>query len=573
MRSHYNNELNLNNLGERVTLNGWVSKSRNLGGLIFVDLRDRFGITQLTFKEEKVYELAVTLKNEDVIAITGLVIERESKNKNIKTGDIEVLVDTLEVLSRANPLPIIVGDSNVLEETRLKYRYLDLRNPKQQNYLIKRHEVMQATRKVLVGDGFYELETPLLGKSTPEGARDYLVPSRVHKGQFYALPQSPQMYKQLFMVAGFEKYFQITKCFRDEDLRSDRQPEFTQIDIEASFVDEEHIYNLSEKLLKGIFKDVINEDIKTPFLRMNFEDAMKNYGSDKPDMRFEVLIKDLNNLSAANIPFFEGVEHIAGIILPEQEKFSRKVIDKLNEEYKLKYKQVFAFVKKSNDTYSGSIVKFLNEEQLASLNLENEEVIFITGGDYESVQIALGALRIKLANDLNLINDNVYKFLIVTDFPLLEYDKEEARYFARHHPFTAPKDPKQLISDPKNAVARAYDIVLNGYELGGGSIRIHDQKIQKQMFNTLGFSDQDILEQFGFFAEALGYGTPPHAGIAFGLDRIVMLLTKTNNIKDVIAFPKTQNARDLMTEAPGVVTKLQLDELGIKVKGESNEKN
>src|SRR5690554_4760588 len=365
MRSHYNNELNLNNLGERVTLNGWVSKSRNLGGLIFVDLRDRFGITQLTFKEEKVYELAVTLKNEDVISITGLVIERESKNKNIKTGDIEVLVDTLEVLSRANPLPIIVGDSNVLEETRLKYRYLDLRNPKQQNYLIKRHEVMQATRKVLVGDGFYELETPLLGKSTPEGARDYLVPSRVHKGQFYALPQSPQMYKQLFMVAGFEKYFQITKCFRDEDLRSDRQPEFTQIDIEASFIDEKDIKEVAYEIIKTTFKNVINYEVPEKFDSISFNEAISKYGSDKPDRRFEMLLNDYTNLLLPlNIPLFEGDSYIAGIKVNDASFYSRRKIDELTDFVKSQGAKALAFIKKNDYKYSGSIVKFLDEKTL-----------------------------------------------------------------------------------------------------------------------------------------------------------------------------------------------------------------
>lgn len=573
MRTHYNHELKINNLGEIVKLNGWVAKTRNLGGLLFVDLRDRFGITQLTFKDLEILKLAETLKNEDVIEVSGLVIERESKNKNIETGEIEVLVNSLNILSRSNPLPIIIGDSNTLEETRLKYRYLDLRNPKQQQYLIKRHEIMQATRKVLVNQGFYELETPLLGKSTPEGARDYLVPSRIHKGHFYALPQSPQMYKQLFMVAGFEKYFQITKCFRDEDLRSDRQPEFTQIDIEASFVNEDNIQNLTETLLKGIFKDTLNLNIKTPFLKMTYNEAISKYGSDKPDMRFDVFVDDLNYLKNQEIPLFNGVNHIAGIKVNQQATFTRKIIDNINSDYKQKYGQIFAYIKKIDGEYSGSIIKFLSNDILNKLALQDDEIYFITGGEYESVQNALGTLRLQVAKELNLINQNDYKFLWVTDWPLLEYDQDNQRYVAMHHPFTAPKNNDDLINNPKRAIARAYDVVLNGYEIGGGSIRIHNQKVQKQMFNTLGFSDSDIKEQFGFFADALGYGTPPHGGIALGLDRIVMLVTKTNNIRDVIAFPKTQNARDLMMEAPGKVTSVQLAELNIEISGDHSEEN
>lgn len=566
MRTHYNNELNINNVGEKVRLNGWVAKTRNLGSLLFVDLRDRFGITQLIFPEELSKE-ASKLRNEYVIEITGTVVERQSKNKNIPTGDIEVLVETLEILNTAKQTPIIISDDeNILEETRLKYRYLDLRRHKVQKFLIKRHEILQAVRTTLVNKGFYELETPFLGRSTPEGARDYLVPSRIHPGQFYALPQSPQMYKQLFMVAGFEKYFQITKCFRDEDLRADRQPEFSQIDIEASFIKEEDIFNLIEELLKNTFKSVLNLDIKTPFVKMDYKEAIDKYGTDKPDTRYEMLISNYTNFfKTIDIPLFNNEEHIAGIIANDAKFYSRRKIDELTNLVKKNHGKALAFIKYQNNEYSGSIVKSLTEEQLNSLNLKDNEILFLVPGLYEDVQNSLGALRIQVAKDLNLIDPNKYNFLWVVNWPLLEYSKEDNRFYAKHHPFTAPQSYEALKNDPHNALARAYDVVLNGYELGGGSIRIHNSEMQDLMFKQLGFTEEDIKQRFGFFVDALQYGTPPHGGIALGLDRLVMLMTKTDNIRDVIAFPKTQNARDLMMDAPNYVEDIQLKELNLPI--------
>lgn len=564
--THHNNELTLKNLGEQVYLKGWVAKVRNLGALIFIDLRDRFGITQLVVKPEfKDYALAEKIRNEYVIEVQGVVIERESKNKNILTGEIEVEVTNLNIFSTAETTPIqITNETDALEETRLKYRYLDLRRPRAQKFLIQRHHIMQQVRSVLVRRGFYELETPMLGLSTPEGARDYLVPSRLYPGHFYALPQSPQMYKQLFMVAGFEKYFQFAKCFRDEDLRADRQPEFTQVDIEASFIDEEDIFELAEDIIKTTFKNVLNLDIPTPFLRMSYNEAMDKYGSDKPDMRFEMLLENYAFL-AEKVPFFEN-EVVKGFVAKgAQNEFTRKRIDELTALVKKHHGKALAFVKKANNEYSGSIAKFLDDAIYDQLKLDNEDILFLVPGTYDNVSQSLGTLRIEVARQLGLIDENRYSFLWVVDWPLLEYSEDEGRFYAKHHPFTAAKDFNELKNNPKEALAKAYDVVLNGYELGGGSIRIHNQEDQALMFETLGFSKDDIRTKFGFFVDALKYGTPPHGGIALGFDRLVMLMTKTDNIKDVIAFPKTQSAKDQMTNAPGVVEQKQLNELKIKV--------
>lgn len=564
--THHNNELTLKNLGEQVYLKGWVAKVRNLGALIFIDLRDRFGITQLVVKPEfKDYALAEKIRNEYVIEVQGVVIERESKNKNILTGEIEVEVTSLNIFSIAETTPIqITNETDALEETRLKYRYLDLRRPSAQKFLIQRHHIMQQVRSVLLRRGFYELETPMLGLSTPEGARDYLVPSRLYPGHFYALPQSPQMYKQLFMVAGFEKYFQFAKCFRDEDLRADRQPEFTQVDIEASFIDEEDIFELAEDIIKTTFKNVLNLDIPTPFLRMSYNEAMDKYGSDKPDMRFEMLLENYSFL-AEKVPFFEN-EVVKGFVAKgAQNEFTRKRIDKLTALVKKHHGKALAFVKKANNEYSGSIAKFLDNTIYDQLKLDNEDILFLVPGTYDNVSQSLGTLRIEVARQLGLIDENRYSFLWVVDWPLLEYSEDEGRFYAKHHPFTAAKDFNELKNNPKEALAKAYDVVLNGYELGGGSIRIHNQEDQALMFETLGFSKDDIRTKFGFFVDALKYGTPPHGGIALGFDRLVMLMTKTDNIKDVIAFPKTQSAKDQMTNAPGVVEQKQLNELKIKV--------
>ena len=566
--THHNQELNLSHLGQTVHLKGWVAKTRNLGGLIFIDLRDRFGITQLVVKPENShYEAAMKIRNEYVIEVSGVVIERESKNKNLLTGDIEVELQTLSVLSQAETPPIIISnDTDALEDTRLKYRYLDLRRPVMQNYLIKRHWITQAIREVLVNEGFYELETPILGKSTPEGARDYLVPSRLYAGHFYALPQSPQIYKQLFMIAGFEKYFQIARCFRDEDLRADRQPEFTQVDIEASFVEQSDIQRLIERIMVHTFKKVLNVDVKAPFLSMSYLDAMENYGTDKPDLRYDLKLSDYTELfSSVDIPLFNGKERVKGIYVEEGSKFTRKRIDQFQELVKKNHGEALAYVKYQDGQYSGSITKFLEDDTLKKLSLKEGSLLFLVPGSFEDVSQSLGALREALAKDLHMIDDNRYAFVWIVDWPLLEYSKEEHRFYAKHHPFTAPVDVRDLKEHPITAKAKAYDIVLNGYEIGGGSIRIHRQDVQQLMFDTLGLSKEDIEHRFGFFVDALKYGTPPHGGLALGLDRIVMLMTHTANIKDVVAFPKTQSAKDMMMSAPSDVDDIQLDELHIRV--------
>ena len=566
--THHNNALTIKNISEHVSLKGWVAKVRNLGGLIFIDLRDREGITQLVVKPENpFYELGLKIKNEFVIEAQGVVIERESKNKNLKTGDIEVDVKELVILNTAETPPIMISDNtDALEDTRLKYRYLDLRRPVMQNYLMKRHQITQAIRSVLVDEGFLELETPILGKSTPEGARDYLVPSRLYPGTFYALPQSPQIYKQLFMVAGLEKYFQVARCFRDEDLRADRQPEFTQIDIEASFVDMDDIQKIIEKIMVKTFKSVLNVDLQTPFLKMSYQEALEKYGSDKPDMRYELIIEDYKPMfEGIEVPIFADKKHIRGLVIENAESITRKKIDALTEVVKKNHGDMLAYIRKQNDQYTGSIVKYLNEEQLLALELKENAILFLVAGEFEKVSSALGALRIELANTFGLIDENVYKFVWIVDWPLLEYSEEDNRFYAKHHPFTAPVDAKVLKDNPAQAMAKAYDIVLNGYEIGGGSIRIHNQEVQRLMFDTLGLTQDDITRRFGFFVDALKYGTPPHGGLALGLDRVVMLMTHTANIKDVVAFPKTQSAKDMMMQAPSDVDQIQLDELKIKV--------
>ncbi|MGI6359917.1 MAG: aspartate--tRNA ligase [Acholeplasmatales bacterium] len=557
-----NNELRKKDIGRKVTLRGWVSRRRDLGGLIFIDLRDYHGITQLTFKPEmKSYKLAQTLKAEYVIKVTGEVILRESINKDLPTGEIEVLVAELIILNVSEPLPIGVGyQDNALEETRLRYRYLDLRKPEQQRYLIKRHEITQAIRAALLKDGFFELETPILGKSTPEGARDFLVPSRLYHGSFYALPQSPQLYKQLYMVSGFEKYFQFAKCFRDEDLRADRQLEFTQVDIECSFMSMDEILAMCERMISHTFKAVLNIDLKTPFLRLSYKDAMSLYGSDKPDLRYDLKLEDAQ---ITGIPFLEG-KVIRKITLKDV-NLTRKEIDALTIEGKKNHLEGLAFLKYEGGNLTGSISKFFE----ASPINEGELVLYGFGNDYERVSNGLGAIRRSLAKHFNLIDESVYNFLWVVDFPLLEYSIEEDRYVARHHPFTSSKNG--LDGNKADLIANAYDMVLNGYELGGGSIRIHNAQEQRKMFELLGMDEETIQTQFGFLVEALKYGTPPHGGIAFGLDRIVMLMTNTNNIRDVIAFPKIQSARDIMLNAPDKVSNEQLKELGIMIKEDKDE--
>jgi len=565
--THNNGELTIKNVGANVKLKGWVSRVRNLGGLIFIDLRDMHGITQVVVHPENTfYNEATKLRSEYVILVEGEVIKRVSPNKQLKTGEIEVNLTKLELLSTANTTPLIIADeTDALEDVRLKYRYLDLRRPVQQNYLLKRNEIVKSIRNTLSDLGFIEVETPILSKSTPEGARDYLVPSRVNPGNFYALPQSPQIYKQLLMISGIEKYYQIAKCFRDEDLRADRQPEFTQVDIEASFISEEDIFGYLEKLFVNLMRDVLNLEIKTPFLRMKYIDAISNYGSDKPDMRFENLISDYSFLIREDIPLFNGKEHVRGVKFSNAKTITRKVIDELTEIAKKNHAEALAFIRFDGSDYSGSVRKNLTDEDLAKLNLAKDDILFLVPGEFEDVSQSLGAVRLEVAKRLDLIPENQFKFLWIVDWPLLEYDEEEKRFGAAHHPFTAPQKVDDLKNNPKEVLARAYDIVLNGYEIGGGSIRIHNQDVQRLMFETLGLSDDDIKDRFGFFIEALKYGTPPHGGLALGLDRIVMILTNTTNIRDVIAFPKNQNARDIMNQSPSGVDQIQLDELKIKV--------
>ncbi len=579
MKKIMNETLNLSHLNEKVTLYGWVSKKRNLGGLIFIDLRDRSGIVQLMIKpENEFYTLAETLKNEYVIKVDGIVKERESKNSKLKTGDIEIDVTNLEVINTSAETPFpITDDVTALEDTRLKYRYLDLRRPILMNNFVIRHKITMAVRNFFDQNDFLEIETPILGKSTPEGARDYLVPSRVNNGKFYALPQSPQLFKQLLMISGVERYFQIAKCFRDEDLRADRQPEFTQVDVEMSFVDENDVMTIGENLVKYVFDKVIGYEVKLPLMRMKYVDAIEKYGSDKPDLRFDMEINDITNVfNNTNIEFIkkaiENNEVVNAIVAKNvADKYSRKELDKLTEFVKTYKASSLAYIK-YNEEVTGSIVKGMSEKEVAALknelNIENNDLVLIIVGKYNVVKTSLGALRCKLARDLDLIDKNDYKMLWVVDFPSFEYSEEEKRYVACHHPFTAPKDEDidKLLTDKANCYSKAYDIVINGYEAGGGSIRIHNAKTQEKMFEALGLTKEVAEEKFGYFLEAFKYGAPSHGGFAMGLDRLTMLLAKTENIRDVIAFPKTASASCLMSEAPNIVSKEQLDELGIKLK-------
>ncbi len=574
----FNTEYNINNVGESVTLYGWASKVRNLGGLIFIDLRDRSGIMQLVINPEaRCYDIANTIKSEYVIKVNGIIEKRSSVNKNISTGDIEVVVNNIEILSKSKEIPFEISDTTTaLEDTRLKYRYLDLRRNSLKNNLETRHKITIATRNYLDSLSFLEIETPVLCKSTPEGARDYLVPSRVNKGSFYALPQSPQLFKQLLMVGGVERYFQIAKCFRDEDLRADRQPEFTQIDVEMSFVDEDDVMDVAEGLVRDIFKKVKDIDLPKPFMRMTYDDAINNYGSDKPDLRFGMEIKDITKILTNNDSnLFKGVIDNNGIINAivvkgSADNYSRKKLDSLTE-YVKKYKAGgLAYLKIAEET-TGSIVKLLSEEELSliksKLELKNGDLVLIVMGDKKIVKNSLGALRCKIAKDENLIDNNSYKVLWVTDFPSFEWSEEEGRFVSLHHPFTMPKDSDidKLLTDKEHCYSKAYDVVINGYEAGGGSIRIHNEDVQEKMFEALELTKEEVNDKFGFFVDALKYGTPPHGGFALGLDRMTMLLCNTDNIRDVIAFPKTASASDLMSNCPNKVDSNQLDELGIKL--------
>jgi aspartyl-tRNA synthetase len=579
MKKYNNNDFNIKNVGENVELYGWASKVRNLGGIIFIDLRDRSGKVQLLINpDNNCYEEATKVRNEYVLKVNGVIEERQSKNPNMATGEIEVNVSSLEILNEAETPVFELDKDDALEDTRLKYRYLDLRRDNIKNNLITRHKITMAARKFLSDNGFIEVETPILSKSTPEGARDYLVPSRVNKGNFYALPQSPQIYKQLLMIGGIEKYFQIARCFRDEDLRADRQPEFTQIDMEMSFVSEEDVMDNTEKLFQTIFKEVKGYDIKLPLMRMKYDDAINYYGSDKPDLRFDMKINDVTEVfSKCDFELFKRELESNGIINAivvknAADKYSRKDIDKLTDFIKTYKANGLFFLKYNNSEFAGSIAKILTdevkEELIKSLCLEENDLIFIIAGKKLITKTSLGALRCKLARDLDLIKKGDYKFLWVTDFPSFEWSEEENRFVACHHPFTAPKDEDidKLLTDKEHCYSKAYDIVCNGYEAGGGSIRIHNADVQEKMFEALELTKEDIEEKFGFFVNAFKYGTPPHGGLAIGLERLTMLLCETDNIKDVIAFPKTSSASCLMSEAPNTVSEKQLEELNITVK-------
>lgn len=579
MKKYNNNDFNIKNVGENVELYGWASKVRNLGGLIFIDLRDRSGKVQLVINpDNNCYEEASKVRNEYVLKVNGVIEERQSKNPNMATGEIEVNVSSLEILNEAATPVFELDKDDALEDTRLKYRYLDLRRDNIKNNLITRHKITMAARKFLSDNGFIEVETPILSKSTPEGARDYLVPSRVNKGSFYALPQSPQIYKQLLMIGGVEKYFQIARCFRDEDLRADRQPEFTQIDMEMSFASEEDVMDNTEKLFQTIFKEVKGYDIKLPLMRMKYDDAINYYGSDKPDLRFDMKINDVTDVfRKCDFELFKRELEDKGIINAivvknAADKYSRKDIDKLTDFVKTYKANGLFFLKYNNSEFAGSIAKILTdevkEELIKSLCLEENDLIFVIAGKKLITKTSLGALRCKLARDLDLIKKGDYKFLWVTDFPSFEWSEEENRFVACHHPFTAPKDEDidKLLTDKEHCYSKAYDIVCNGYEAGGGSIRIHNADVQEKMFEALELTKEDIEEKFGFFVNAFKYGTPPHGGLAIGLERLTMLLCETDNIKDVIAFPKTSSASCLMSEAPNTVSEKQLEELNITVK-------
>ena len=579
MKEINNNSLRIGDVGKQVTLYGWVQKKRDLGGVCFIDLRDRSGVVQLVAREGECYEIASQLKSESVIKVVGDVSERESKNKNIPTGDIEVELLKIEVLNSCNDLPFeISDDTTALEDTRLKYRYLDIRRRTVTNNLVTRHKITMAVRNFLDKENFLEVETPVLCKSTPEGARDYLVPSRVNKGKFYALPQSPQIFKQLLMVGGIERYFQIAKCFRDEDLRSDRQPEFTQVDLEMSFVDQEDVMSLTERLVAHVFKEIRGIDIKLPLLRMKYDDAMAKYGSDKPDLRFGLEIQDITEVfKNTEFSMFKNVIENKGIIncLVVKEKafeFSRKKLDALTEFVKTYKASGLAYLK-IEDEVTGSIAKAISTEEVNALKetlglSKGDLVLIVADNKYNVVKVSLGALRCKLARELDLIKKDDFKLCWVVEFPSFEYSEEEGRYVACHHPLTSPldSDVDKLLNDKAHCYSKAYDIVINGYEAGGGSIRIHDEAVQEKMFKALELTEEDIKNKFGFFVEALKYGTPPHGGLALGLDRLTMLLTGTDNIRDVIAFPKTASASCLMSECPNAVDKKQLDDLGIMIK-------
>lgn len=580
-RTHMCGTLNISNVGEEVVLNGWVAKRRNLGGLIFVDLRDKTGIVQVTFDDkipQELFDRADSLRSEYVVGVKGKVCERSAKNANIATGEVEVFATDLVIYSEADTPPIYIkDDDNVDDNLRLKYRYLDLRKTKMQRNLTFRHQVTKLARDYFDSCGFTEVETPMLIKSTPEGARDYIVPSRVYPGSFYALPQSPQLFKQLLMVGGTDRYMQIVKCFRDEDLRADRQPEFTQIDLEMSFVDMDDVIEIQEGFLKKIFSELMDVEIQTPLPRITWDEAMERYGSDKPDTRFGFELKKLNDV-VKNCEFKVFTDALAaggdvrGICIDGgSDKFSRKDIDKLTEQAKAYGTKGLVWIRAAEEEYNSSVNKFFNQEQLGEIasvfDAKPGDLILICSDKPKVVFDTLGFLRREIARRMGLLDDKQYNLLWVVDFPMFEEDDETGELKAMHHPFTCPKlDQVPLLdTDPVSVKADAYDIVLNGVELGGGSIRIHDKELQAKMFEVLGLTKEECEEKFGFLIEAFKYGAPPHGGLAYGLDRLVMLLLGEQSIREVIAFPKNQNAQCLVSEAPAPVDKAQLDELGLEI--------
>lgn len=576
-------ELNEDFLNKEVVLNGWVNKWRDHGGLIFIDLRDRYGVTQVVFNPQtnsEAYEMAKALRSEDVIAVKGKVAARppEAINLRMASGKIEVHVEKLEILNKAKTTPFEINDQiEISEDIRLKFRYLDLRRPRLQRNLTVRSNVYKIVRNFFYDENFVEIETPFLMKSTPEGARDFLVPSRNFPGRFYALPQSPQTYKQLLMIAGFDRYFQIVKCFRDEDLRRDRQPEFTQIDVEMSFVDENDVIDISSRLIQKLFKEILDYQVQMPIKKMCYRQAFETYGNDKPDLRFGLPIATLNNVfEKSEFKVFRSVIEnkgiVAAIVVEAADKFSRKKIDQLTEKAKHFGAKGLAYLIFNDDEFKGSVTKFLTDSEKENLkkelNLKNNSLILIVADTYEKSYSVLGQLRLELGKELNLMDKSKFEFVWIVDFPLLEWNEEQNRYVARHHPFTSPKtDQLELLTThPERALARAYDLVVNGNEIAGGSIRIHRRDLQEKMFDVLKISKQEAEAKFGFLLQALEYGAPPHGGIAFGLDRLVMLLTGSESIRDVIAFPKTSSALSLMDGAPSEVSEEQLAELHIKIR-------
>ncbi len=585
MKKYNNGDFRLKDVGNKITVYGWVNKRRDMGGVIFIDLRDRSGFLQIVFNREYLKDdflKAESLRNEFCIEVTGILQKRDEEmiNPKIPTGEVELMVENLNILSEAEPVPFnIYEDSDVNEAVGLKYRYLELRKNKLQNTIITRHQITAAVREFLNKKDFLEIETPILCKSTPEGARDYIVPSRISPGSFYALPQSPQIFKQLLMVSGFEKYYQIAKCFRDEDLRADRQPEFTQIDLEMSFANDEDVMNLTEEMLKYVVKKVKNIELDK-FPRLTWHEAMDKYGSDKPDTRFELYLNDITDIlkDSSMRVFSESIKDggIAKCLIVKNngDKYSRSDIEHMIEFVKIYGAKGMAWLKYDNDQFNGVIAKNLEDEKLLAIkekfNIDNNDLILIVVAKPKIVYSSLGALRLKIGNELNLIAKDKYNFLWVTDFPMFEYSETDKRYKAMHHPFTMPSSIEDL-KDKEKCLSVSYDIVLNGYELGGGSVRIHDPKMQNIVFDALGLTKEQIKEKFGFFTDAFKFGAPPHAGLAMGLERATMLLTGTDNIKDVIAFPKTQTASDLMSEAPSIVSKEQLNELSLKVEVKKDE--